>query len=384
MMRKSQKNPSGKRKIVQVFARIEGRAVPFEWIAESRISKDFDLSFVILNPGPSEFESCIRATGVPVLSLKYRAKSALPRAIYELGAHFRAHHPDIVHTHLADANVAGLLASRLAGVPGRMYTRHHSDFNHIYFPHAVYQDRFMNSLATKIVATCETGRRVLMDMEGVADEKIKIVNFGLKMELFDDVTDEKVEELRIKYKTKGKFPVVGVIAKYIEWKGIQYVIEAFREQVLKAYPNACLVLANAFGPAHIKEIHRLLGQLPQGSYSEIKFEGQLGALYRLFDVFAHVPVDPVCEAFGQTYIEALAARIPSVFTLSGIAREFIEHERNALVVNFRDSEDLAKALLRLLAEPDLAQRLSRQGRKDIETLFPLSRMIDSLHELYSL
>ncbi len=43
----------------------------------------------------------------------------------------------------------------------------------------------------------------------------------------------------------------------------------------------------------------------------------------------HVTIGKHYEAFGQIYVEALAAGIPSVFTLTGIAPEIIEHEHNA-------------------------------------------------------
>jgi glycosyltransferase involved in cell wall biosynthesis len=114
---------------------------------------------------------------------------------------------------------------------------------------------------------------------------------------------------------------------------------------------------------------------------EIPFEEDVPALYKLFDVYVHVPINPQIEAFGQTYIEALAARVPSVFTLSGVATEFIAHEKNALVVPFQDAEAIYQAIMRLLEDGLLRDRLREQGVSDVNR-FAISNMIDQLQHLY--
>jgi hypothetical protein len=61
-----------------------------------------------------------------------------------------------------------------------------------------------------------------------------------------------------------------------------------------------------------------------------------------------VPIDDTIEAFGQTYIEALISGVPSVFTLSGVASEFIENGKNALVVDYKNSEQISVAIDQIL------------------------------------
>ena len=70
-------------------------------------------------------------------------------------------------------------------------------------------------------------------------------------------------------------------------------------------------------------------------YTEIVYETDMPALYKTFDVFVHVPVEPHFESFGQVYVEAMASGIPSVFTLAGAATEFVRDGENALVVQPR-------------------------------------------------
>jgi glycosyltransferase involved in cell wall biosynthesis len=150
--------------------------------------------------------------------------------------------------------------------------------------------------------------------------------------------------------------------------------------LLSDYPNALLILASANGP-YKKEIEGLLSELPEDSYITIPFENDLFALYQLFDIYVHVPINPEIEAFGQTYVEALAAGIPSVFTLSGVASEFIEHEKNALVVPFQDSEAAYYSIVRLLDDEMLKNKMVDNARESIKQ-FELSTMIQKLKKLY--
>ena len=71
-----------------------------------------------------------------------------------------------------------------------------------------------------------------------------------------------------------------------------------------------------------------------------------------------------------------------MFTLSGIANEFIEDGRNALVVPYRSPDRIADAVLRLLGSDKLRAALVEQGRRDVEPRFALTTMTDALFDLY--
>ena len=204
------------------------------------------------------------------------------------------------------------------------------------------------------------------------------------MDLFANVPAVDIELLRNKYNLTGRenhYPVIGVISRYTRWKGIQYIIPAYK-LVLEQYPDALLILANAEGD-YKNEIKQLLKSLPEKNYLEIAFEKELFALYKLFDFFVHVPINNHAEAFGQVYVESLAAGIPSIFTLSGIANEFIFNNKNAIVVNYNNSVEIYKSLLLLLDDMILAEKIKTYGKKRVTDLFDLNLMIQKLEQLYS-
>ncbi|NNF02198.1 MAG: glycosyltransferase, partial [Bacteroidia bacterium] len=74
--------------------------------------------------------------------------------------------------------------------------------------------------------------------------------------------------------------------------------------------------------------------------------------------------------------------IPSVFTISGVAAEFIEHDKNAFVIAHKNSGQISDAVLYLLENSAKAKELSARGREDVIKRFDLQRMIDKTQSLY--
>ena len=142
-----------------------------------------------------------------------------------------------------------------------------------------------------------------------------------------------------------------------------------------------MVLANAVGP-YKNEIKKLLSELPEGSYTEINFEEDIFALYKLFNVFVHVPIDKQSEAFGQVYIESMASGIPSIVSLSGIAIDYIQNNNNAIVVPFQNSLAIEKGIINLLENDKLKNDIIIRGKESVKQLFSIDSMILKLEELY--
>jgi glycosyltransferase involved in cell wall biosynthesis len=85
---------------------------------------------------------------------------------------------------------------------------------------------------------------------------------------------------------------------------------------------------------------------------------ELADLYRTCDLFVSASWR---EGFGVPPLEAMACAAPVVLTGSGGVREYARHEENCLMVPPRDPVALANAMLRVLTEPQVAERLRRNG-----------------------
>ena len=72
------------------------------------------------------------------------------------------------------------------------------------------------------------------------------------------------------------------------------------------------------------------------------------------------------ESFGMAVLEAMAAGLPVVTTPAGGIAEFARDGVNALVVPVDDPAALARAIRTVLDNPELARRLSTEGRRTAE------------------
>jgi len=368
-------------KITYIIADIN-KAVFFEQTALALKNKGFELSFILINSENGVLDKFLTTNDFVVKNITVKKITKSLPAIIKCSAYLKKINPEIIHSHLGSANTIGLLAGFLAGIKKRIYTRHSGLPLNTSVKEKLL-DILHNKLATNIVAISQNIKEILIQQK-VKEEKIILIHHGFDLDRMMQPNTNEVYRIKDTYNNKKQFPVIGVVARWLELKGIQYTIPAFKK-ILLQYPNAKLCLFNATETAaYSKQIKELLNTLPDENYIVVPFENNVYDLYQLFDIYIHVPINSSCEAFGQTYVESLAAGIPSIFTLSGIAREFIKNEENALVVNFETTEEIYQALIRLLNNDDLANKLIINGRKDVLQHFNMNIYIDKLLVLYNM
>ena len=366
------------KKLVYIISDID-KALEFEWAA-TYLSPYFDMQFILLNPADSDLENFLKNNDIPVYRVLYSSQKDLLPAFKDVYRILKKIKPDIVHCHLLAANIIGLSAAKLVKVKKRIYTRHHSSYHHVYHKHGILYDKFSNKLATNIVAISPIVKDILVNWEKVPEKKVKIVPHGLPENLFSNINNEDIELIKTKYNFEGYNPVIGVISRFTEWKGVQYIIPAFK-LLLDEYPHAKLVLANATGD-YENEINNLLMQLPADSYVKINFEPNMPALFKTFDVFVHTPIDNHSEAFGQVYIESLAGGIPMVCTLSGIANECVKHLENAIVVDYKNSNEIYNGIKLILENKNIREKLINNAPLSVKQ-YTVENKFNLLKQIYN-
>ncbi len=369
-----------KTKVLYIVSFID-KALIYEWQSRRLAdSPEIEVKFVLMNAEPQSLSTYLKEQNIPYIDVAYRGSRDLWKTIPQLYRIIKKEKPDVVNTNLIDASFAGQIAAFLAGTPYRIHSRHYGDLHHRYHRHALFYDKVMNKISSRIIVATNMVRDILTQKEGVSDKKISVVPYGFDLKTFTDVDQDRVDKLRTKYIPENKGPVIGVISRFTHWKGVHHIIEAYKK-VLVEYPNAFLLLANAKGD-YADELYKMLNQLPEGSWGTIIYEKDSPALYKLFDIFIHIPIGLDVEAYGQIYVEALAAGIPSIFTLSGIALDFAVDGENCLVVPYKDEAATADAAIRLLRDESLRKKISKNALDLVIKRFDIKRMIDDLIKIF--
>lgn len=299
--------------------------------------------------------------GLEHVRIPYKSRRDLLAAISCARQILKNHRADLVHGHGIEGTLIGLLAGLLIGVTDRIYTRHHATMHHEMGPRrALFLDRFVNRLSTTIIATCDNVRDCLITLERVDPAKIRVLELRLDIKGIGNVSNERITEVRSRHNLGSTRWVIGMVSRLVWWKGVEHGVEAFA-QYLETNPDALLVLAGAIGP-HREVVHALLDTIPERNYRIIEYEQDIGALYNTFDVLMHLPVTSGVEAWGQVYVEAMAAGVPLVCTRSGIGNELLMDGENCIIVDYRDTDSTHEGLIRLASNPPLRSSIVENAR----------------------
>ena len=98
---------------------------------------------------------------------------------------------------------------------------------------------------------------------------------------------------------------------------------------------------------------------------------------------ANISVLPsLFEGLPLVAIESLAAQRPMVASAVDGTPEVVVNEKTGLTVSPGNAQELAKAILRLLRQPELGQRLALAGRRWVLEYFSQEQQIRRTEELY--
>lgn len=368
------------RKLVYIVSSVNEVIHYFEVLTSFLQSRRYNIDYIILSEGETYLEKYLKGVGVNVIRTQYTKKAHLPRAIWTIYKHLVTQPHFAVHTHLFEAGLAGMIAGTLARSPYRICTRWHSDMHQQSHPRAVKYDRLCNALATHLITPSAGTKDYLVTHEGVPSAKVHTNEIGFDVEQFENVDPQRIENLKKRYNPEGRKPCIGVIARQVEWKGVHHIVEAFR-RLRKEVPNAYLILANAKGD-YKQKVTELLKELPKSSYTEIIYEPDVHALYRVFDIFVHAPISPYSEPGGQVYVEGLLSGIPCVFTESGVILGFARNKEHCMIVRHEDPVEIHNALRHLIADPTLAKAVAERGQKFAFKHFAAGPRMQELYEFY--
>ncbi len=238
------------------------------------------------------------------------------------------------------------------------------DFAYYYFPPQGLIPRFFNVVtywyhkcslkrADSVVAISEATKRDIVQLFGVASEKIKVVLCGFKN--ICAIAEKKII-LPQKF-----FLFVGVMK---ERKNVFNVVRAFHI-ICKKYPEYMLVLGGKAEGKYVERIKRFISQ--QGIEKHIQFighlnDGELSYVYRRAHALVFISF---IEGFGYPVLEAMACGTPVITSRSTSLGEICQHT-SALLVDPMSVDEIARAMEQVITKPHLRQELIHNGHEQVK------------------
>jgi glycosyltransferase involved in cell wall biosynthesis len=356
-------------------------AVPyFNWFAErAQFDPDIKLSFVCLYTSPTNMISEVNKRGCDgywvYFDTQRRARS-MWKAFWKLRKLYRIVKPDIVHTHLFDDGFPGMLAAWSMGIKVRIHTKQSTGYHWYHAPSKVKYDRLLDRAATHLIAVSEEGKEFLIEKEKAPAKKISLIHHGIDFSELTTATPEQVEQVKQTYGLEGK-KVIITIARYIEWKGYRYLIEA-AETLSKEFPDLVFLGLGRGEQEH--ELNQLIAD--RGLKGKFILTGWIDkalipAFLQTADIYAHAAH---MEPFGFVIPEAMLNRIPVVSTPTGSARDAITHLVSGYICEYLSPKSLEEGIRYMLTHDTTA--ITENAYKKVISLYSADLMFNNYLNLY--
>lgn len=281
--------------------------------------------------------------------------------IFRLKKIIKKHQPDIIHLHSRrGADVMGGLAARLTNTPCVLSRR-------VDNPESKTITRIKYSLYDSVVTISQGIANVLLS-QGLNPTKINVIPSAVDIESYN-INYDRTKLCKL-FNLDNEHFIVGVIAQLIPRKGHQYLIEAAKN-LIRTNPQLRFVF---FGKgAHENSLKQLIEDKQLTPYFIFAgFRDDLQELIGALDLVVH---PALMEGLGVSLLQAAAAKVPIIATNVGGIPEIIIPNKTGELIKAGSSEEVTKAISRLLENPELRNNYSEACYQHITNVFSLNNMV---------
>jgi len=305
-------------------------------------------------------------------------------ALLRLASIFRERRPQIVHTHSSKAGILGRAAARLAGVPIVVHTIHGFGFNDrqpaLVRGALVALERMATTFTTHFIAVSHSTLKTGIDRRIVPRERASVIRSGIAIAEFEAAARQRSRggdaAVRREMGLPAEAPLVGMVACLKAQKAPLDFIEV-AARVAWQVPEARFVIVGdgELRPA-VEARARALGL-----GDRLRLLGWRRDVPRIVAALDVLVLTSLWEGLPRVVPEGIAAGVPIVATSADGTTDVLSDGTTGLVCRPGDLDGLSERVVRLLRDPVLAARLSRQARAVLPE-FDIDAMVRAQEALY--
>ncbi len=238
-------------------------------------------------------------------------------------------------------------------------------------------DRWSLPTADHLVTVCHAFARELASSTGVPLEKISVRHNSVRPK--PKVAAVEVQSFRTRLGIASDERMVLTVGRLSREKAQIDLLAAYKRLRATNPDLSSKLIIVGDGP----ERSRLEAAADaHGIRERVIFTGQVSDVqlfYAAADVFA---LPSHSEGSPNVLLEAMAANLPIVATMVGGVTEIVKNHESALLVPAKDPDALAAAVVRVLTDSKLAQRLTANASALVATRYTPENYVRSLTEIY--
>lgn len=358
---------------VEAGRHLYGGARQVLYLAEGLTERGVECAVVC--PADSEIAARLAHMGIPVYpvamggDLDFALIGRLRQLIEEI-------QPDVIHLHSRRGAdwFGGLAARRFPSIPVILSRRVDNEESSLLV-------NFKYRLFDRVVTISRAIREVLAQA-GVPTEKLRVVHSAVKTATWERSWDRLAFAKTFFPQSSAnsdsrKAPVIGMVAQLIKRKGHRFVLESL-PAIQKNYPDVRLVFFGR-GPESARlQIHaEKLGI--EHAVTFAGFRKDINHWLGCLDVFIH---PPLTEGLGVAVLQAAAASLPIVASRVGGVTEIIEDGVNGLLIDPESPEQIAKGVLTLLDDREVALEMGKAAHQKVVEEFSVDAMVEGNIAVY--
>ncbi len=279
---------------------------------------------------------------------------------------------DIIHAHVALPDGYGALLANRAYKKPLLVTIHGLDMATTIHRNDRCKQRILETLeaASKVICVSSKLRKQCL---GVYNDEIKfeVVSNGISP---DELKTSG--RLREKYGSKRVLLTVGWLYKL---KGHDHVVRVLPEIIERAPELVYLIVGSGPEEDHLRQLVDQLGLNDYVEFCGQKDHETVMEYMSICDLFVMPSWD---EAFGVVYLEAMAHGKPVIACQGQGIEDVIVDGETGLLVKPKDLRGLKEALLKLLADRQLAEDMGQRGKQVVLSDFTWEKSAQKLMGIY--
>ncbi|MDD5433081.1 MAG: glycosyltransferase family 4 protein [Candidatus Pacebacteria bacterium] len=303
-----------------------------------------------------------------------------PVAFLQLFFFFKKEKFDVVHTHNPVPGFLGQLAAKFTGMPVIINTIHgfyfSGDTPSLKRKIFIFAERLVAKCSTLIFSQNREDVETAIKENICSSEKIKYLGNGINLEKFN--SNNLPKDLGVPPGAK----VIGIVARLVEEKGYLDLFEAL-EVVVEKFPDIFLL---SVGPAEPNKKDGFDKSIVN-KYNKIKgrvlFLGQRDDIDKILPAIDIFVLPSHREGFPRSLLEASAMQKPIIATNIRGCREAVEDGKTGILVPAKNPKELAKAIIYLLENPDVADELGMAARQKAIKEFDENLVFEKLKNAYA-
>lgn len=287
----------------------------------------------------------------------------------------RARKIDVVHTHTMDALADAALCKIFRPSLKLIHTFHFGNYPHRK-PRDLWMERIFSRFATRLYAVGEVQRTQLKACLGVSDKSIGRVWNGVSFAAFRDQANARNAAAA---RPARPHVVIGTLATLTEQKGL-FDLLAVAKKVRAQRDHVRFVIIGD-GPlrARLEAARKELGLEDTVTLAGWVHDAAHTALPDV-DIFFQ---PSLWEAMSIALLEGMAAGKAVVATRVGENPHVVEHGVDGLIVEKKDVDGMAAALIKLIDDSELRARLSAAAFRKVERQFTVEHMTRDYEKIYT-